>query len=380
MCLLAFGNFALATGAFVVPGLLATLSDDLAVPVATGGALMSAYALTYAVSSPLLMAVTGALPRRRALLLGMSLVAVGNLALAVAPDFGSAVATRVVSGIGGALYSPVAASVAVALAPPERRARALALVFTGMTVAQVLGIPIGTQLAFAFGWRAVFVIVAGIALVAMALLIARVPSDLDVPRSDLGQLARLAVDPTVAATVGVTVLFFSGQFVVYTFLGPVITATSGAVGGTLTLLLWILGVASVVANFTGGFAADRFGPRPTLIVMISASALVLAILPALQTTPAIVALFLIVWGFAGYGFMTPQQSSLVALRPDAAGLALSLNASALYAGSAIGGLAGATIVAAGGLDSLGWGAAALLLAALALLQVSARLTARPAAT
>lgn len=374
LLILASGNFALATGAFVVPGLLAQLSDDLGISLAAGGALMTSYAIAYAIASPLLVAATGAWTRRSVLLVGLALVAVGNLGMAAAGDLPTAVAARVVSAVGGALYTPIAAAIAVAVSPPGRRTRALALVFAGMTLAQVLGIPLGTQVAFAVGWRMVFVAVAVLALLAAVAVAASVPRDLDLPPATLPQLGRLLLEPHVAVAIAVTILFFAGNFVVMTFLGPVLTATSGATGAMLTGILWALGVAAVVANGLGGWAGDRFGPLPTLAVMITVTAAVVSILPGLVTSPAVVALLVAVWGLAGYGFMTPQQSRLVMLAPQTPSLVLALNAAALYVGSAVGGAIGSAVVTAHGLDDLGWAGGTLILASLAALAVSARIS------
>lgn len=373
LLILAFGNFALATGAFVVPGLLAGITRDLDVSVAAGGGLMSSYAVAYAVASPLLVAATGGWPRRRVLLAGLALVALGNLGVALASGFTTALAARIVAAVGGALFTPVAASIAVALAPPERRARALALVFAGMTVAQVLGIPLGTQLAFAFGWRLVFVAVAATAVLAAIAVVARIPANLRLPPATLAQLAALLRSPAIAVAIAITVLFFAGNFVVLTFLGPVLTATSGAGGSTITAILWVFGIAAVIANGLGGWAGDRFGPAPTIAVMILVTGLVLAVLPGLNASVGTVAALVAVWGLAGYGFMTPQQSRLVSLAPAAASLALALNAAALYVGSALGGTVGSAIIASYGLHGLGWGAALLTAAALAALMLSLRM-------
>jgi DHA1 family inner membrane transport protein len=262
------------------------------------------------------------------------------------------------------------------MAPPERRARALALVFAGMTIAQVLGIPLGSLLATSLGWRAVFAAVAVAALAAFLVIRRRVPAELAAPPSTLAQLVGLLRDPGAALALSVTLVFFAGQFVVVTFLGPVITAAAGVSGGGLALLLWVFGLAAVAANLLGGAVADRIGPTPTIAALTVASALVVAVLPALAAQPWTTALCLILWGLTGYAFMTPQQARLVGLMPWAQGLALSLNAAALYAGTAIGGAVGGAIVAGGGLAPLGLGAAVLLALSLALLAGSTRL--RPA--
>jgi predicted MFS family arabinose efflux permease len=370
---LALGNFVLGTGAFVLRALLQPMAAELGISLSAAGWLMSGYALAYAVGSPLLTAWIGAWPRRRVLLAGLALIAAGNAALAVAPDLLAAHLGRVVSALGGALYTPTAATVAVATAPADRRARALALVFAGMTVAQVLGIPLGTLLAASMGWRAVFVLVALAAVAAFPVIRPGVPADLAAPASTMRQLAGLLRDPGAALALSVTLVFFAGQFVVVTFLGPVITSAAGVGGSGLSLLLWLFGLAAFAANLLGGAVADRVGPASTIAGLTVASALVLAVLPFLHAQPWPATLCLVLWGLTGFAFMTPQQSRLVALTPWAQGLALSLNASALYAGSAAGGAVGGAIVAAAGLAPLGFGAAALLAVSLLLLAASCRL-------
>jgi MFS transporter, DHA1 family, inner membrane transport protein len=374
---LALGNFVLGTGAFVLPALLQPLAADLGASLPAAGWLMSGYALTYAVASPVLTALTGRWPRRRVLLAGLVLIALGNALLAASPSLAVAHAGRVLSAVGGAFYTPIAASIAVAVAAPERRGRALALVFAGMTVAQVLGIPLGALAATGLGWRAVFAAVAVAAGATWLVVRARLPRDLAAPAANLGQLADLLRDPGAVVALSVTLLFFAGQFVVITFLGPVVTAAAGVGGTGLALLLWLFGLAAVAANLLGGAAADRFGPVPTIVGLTLVSAAVVAVLPGLQAQPVAAAACLVLWGLSGYAFMTPQQARLVGLLPWAPGLALSLNASALYAGSAAGGAIGGGIVAQAGLAYLGVGASALHAATLLLLAVSTRL--RPAA-
>jgi DHA1 family inner membrane transport protein len=377
---LALGNFVLGTGAFVLPALLEPLAADLGISLAAAGWLMSGYALAYALGSPLLTALTGRWPRRRVLLTGLALIALGNAVLALSPGLSVAHLGRVLSALGGALYTPIAASVAVATAPPERRARALALVFAGMTIAQVLGIPLGSLLATGLSWRAVFAAVAVAALAAFLVILRRIPADLAAPPSSLRQLAALLRDPGAALALSVTLVFFAGQFVVITFLGPVISTAGGVGGSGLALLLWVFGLAAVAANLLGGAVADRIGPTPTIAALTLASALVVAVLPALAAQPWATALCLVLWGLTGYAFMTPQQARLVGLMPWAQGLALSLNAAALYAGSAIGGAVGGAIVASAGLAPLGLGAATLLALSLALLACSTRLRPAPPAS
>ncbi|MFZ1425754.1 MAG: MFS transporter [Geminicoccaceae bacterium] len=369
---LALGNFVLGTGAFVLPALLQPLASDLQVSLPAAGWLMSGYALTYAVGSPLLTALTGRWQRRRVLLSGLALIALGNALLALSPSLPLAHLGRIVSALGGALYTPIAASIAVAIAAPERRARALALVFAGMTIAQVLGIPLGSLLATGLSWRAVFAVVALAAVAAFLVIQRRVPVDVAAPASTLAQLGALLRDPGAALALSVTLVFFAGQFVVITFLGPVISTAAGVGGSGLALLLWLFGVAAVVANLVGGAVSDRIGPAPTIMGLTLGSAVVLAVLPTLVDQPAAAAACLVLWGLTGYAFMTPQQARLVGLMPWAPGLALSLNAAALYAGSAVGGAVGGAIVGRYGLAPLGLGGAALLGLSLLLLWASGR--------
>jgi DHA1 family inner membrane transport protein len=218
----------------------------------------------------------------------------------------------------------------------------------------------------------VFAVVALAAVAAFVVIQRRVPADVAAPASTLAQLGALLRDPAATLALSVTLVFFAGQFVVITFLGPVISTAAGVGGSGLALLLWLFGVAAVVANLVGGAVSDRIGPAPTIMGLTLGSAVVLAVLPMLVGQPVAAAACLVLWGLTGYAFMTPQQARLVGLMPWAPGLALSLNAAALYAGSAVGGAVGGAIVGRYGLAPLGLGGAALLALSLLLLWASGR--------
>ncbi|MFC4452541.1 MFS transporter [Deinococcus sonorensis] len=332
--ILALGNFAIGTSALVVAGLLGVLAGDLHVPLGSAGAVVSAYSLTYALSAVLLGSLTSRLPRKPLLLVALLLFTLGNLGAALAPTFPLLLAARVLSAVGASLFTPVASGVAAALVPPELRGRALALVFVGVPVATVLGVPLGTWIGGTFGWRAAFWLVVGLSVVALAgvaLLVRRV----EVPRPTAHWL-QLLQRPALRRALLVMLLLYMGQFALYPYLAPTLRTVTGL--GTLgvTLLLLGFGAAGLLGNLLGGRLNDLWsGPR-TLLLGLLLTAAVLLLFPVLAPSAWAVAVLCAVWGVASLAINPPQQSRVVELGPDAPGVALALNASALYLGQALG--------------------------------------------
>jgi predicted MFS family arabinose efflux permease len=370
---LSLGNFAIGTGAFVVPGLLGPLADGLAVPVVMAGQLLTIYALSYAVGSPVLISLTSRLPRRGVLLAGIGVFALANLMASAATSFWLLALARIAAAVGAAVFTPTASAVAVMTAPPDGRGKALATVFFGLGLSQVLGIPAGTLVAFALGWRATFVLVAAAALIAAATLARLVPPGLEGQRIGLGALGRVLKDGRIALALSVTLLQFVGQFVPYSYIGPWLHLSLGLSAGGISGLLWLYGLCSTCGGLLGGWSADRIGIVPTLLAILGALGLGLLGVSAAAGSMAGTVAALGLWGLAGFAFNAPQQARLVNLAPEALGLVLSLNASALYVGTALGGALGGLVIAQAGMDALGWVGGGFVLAAIASLVASARL-------
>ncbi len=374
--LLSAGNFVIGMGAFVVIGILGPLAAEFGVTSADAGFVLTAYALAYAVCSPLGVALTGGLSRRVVLVAGLAVFAAAALLCTLAESFGGLLAARMLAAFGAGLYTPNAAAVAVSIAEPEKRGAALSNVFVGLTLAQVLGVPAGGLIAYAFGWQAAFLVVAGLAVPMLVGLWRILPPALAFQPTRLATLGAALGDRRAMLTVLFTTTFLSAVYVPYTYLGPILTAALGFGGPGIAAALLTFGVGAVVGNLLGGRLSDRIGPRRTLTGLALAQ---IALMPFLSILPLPVPLvfgLIFLWSVCGWSFLAPQQSLLVSLAPDRAPVILALNAAAIYVGAAAGSALGSGVIAWGGLGSLGLAGSAAGLLALANLALADRVPAR----
>jgi predicted MFS family arabinose efflux permease len=368
---LALAAFAIGTEAFVIAGLLSTIAGDLQVSLAATGQLVTIYALTYAVGSPLLAVAFNNIDRRTLLALALCSFVAANLLAAAATTFAVLLGSRMLMAVGAGLCMPTALAVSVAVASPERRGRAIALVTSGLTVATVLGVPFGTYIGNSIGWRATFVMVAVLGAVALAGLLFGLPRGLPRNTATLRERIAVARHGAVLRALAITVLWSLGAFTVFTYLS--VPLRSLGFGPTeISLALLVFGSAAAIGNILGGSLADRVGPIPTGTISLVVLSLVLALQSAaLKFAPPDIArpIFLgLIFGqgLAGWTFYTAQVASIVQIEPKTSMIALSLNASALYLGIAIGGAVGGVVLSVAGPTDLGWvgglsGAAALAL-------------------
>jgi len=374
---LALAAFAIGTEAFVIAGLLPIVSADLQISVAATGQLVTAYALAYALGSPILAVTFNNFDRRDVLTLALSGFIAANLLAVAATSFPLLLASRVLMAMGAALCTPTAIGVAVALASPERRGRAVALVTSGITVATVIGVPLGTMVGNQFGWRATFVMVAALGAVALAGVLYGVPRGLPNSTATLGERLAVARHPGVLYALATTVLWAIGGFTVFTYLAIPLQGL-GFNAADISLALLIFGSAAAIGNMLGGTLADRFGPLPTAAVGLAgmATALVLLSLALKSATPdhARYAVLLLVfgWAIAGWAFYPAQVASIIRIDPRSSVIALSLNASALYLGFALGGAAGGVVLSILGPTDLGWVGGSSVAASLAVLLFRSR--------
>ncbi len=363
-------NFVIGMGAFMVVGLLIPVAEDLSLSEAGAGWLMTSYALSYAVLSPLLVSATGAIGRRRILAIGLGVFALSALLCALAPTPALLFAGRVLAAAGAGIVTPVAASVAAGLSTADRRARALALVFSGMTLAQVIGVPAGGWLAYTFGWRSAFFTVVVLSLPALWLIWTRVPAGLTFAPVSLTDLGRILSRGAQMMAVGFTAVFMAAIYVVYTYLSPLLNQTMGYGRDGIAVALIIFGIGAVFGNLAGGAITDRIGPSRTLTILCLSQ---MVILPAFSFLPfpdvAVMAL-LVIWALFGFSFMSAQQVRLISLDPAQAPVFLALNAAAIYVGAAIGSAIGGAVITEFGILSLGIAAGVGSLAALVTLRLA----------
>ncbi|MEU9858759.1 MFS transporter [Streptomyces sp. NPDC047974] len=357
---LAISAFGIGTTEFVMMGLLPNVAGDLGTTVPTAGHLVSAYALGVVVGAPLLTALGSRLPRKRMLLLLMALFTVGNLASALAPDYGWLLAGRVLAGLPHGAFFGVGAVVAARLVRPDRQARAVATMFLGLTVANILGVPAATLLGQHLGWRATFVVVTAIGLAALAAL-ARLVPDLPVDeRQGLGRELRALGRPQVLLGLLTAVLGFAGVFAVYSYLASMTTEVMGFGESTVTIVLALFGIGMTAGALAAGPLTDR-APRPTLYGSLAALAVTLVAFRFTVHVPWLALVTVVVLGAVGFMTTTPLQMLVMEKAKDAPTLASASNHSAFNLANAGGAWAGGAAVAAG----WGWTSPALVGAALA---------------
>jgi predicted MFS family arabinose efflux permease len=367
---LALATFAVITGNYAFVGVLGSLATGLDVSVGLAGQLVTVFALTNAVGSPLLVALTARAERRRLLVAALFVYAAATAVVAVLPSFGSVLLARVVAAAAAAVFTPVAAAVATGFVPADRQGRALALVNGGLTLAFVLGIPFGTVVGGAFGWRATFLLGGGLSLVALVVLRLRLPSVSGgdaMPLRDLGIVRRSGV----AFDVSLTAVGFTTVFVVQAFVGPVLAGMTGFDEPGVGALQVLLGVAGLAGAVLAGRAADA---RDTGLLLVGVFlALSVSMVPfsafagAGGGLPAVAGAVLAVTlgGFALFALVPLQQYRLVRRVPDRRNVVLALNASALFLGQAAGAAIGGLTAAYASTAALGWVGAAVGLFGLA---------------
>ena len=378
---LTVGAFGIGTTEFVLMGLLQQVAGDLHVSIAAAGLLISGYAMGVAVGAPLLTLATRRLPRKTVMLALMAIFTLGNLACAMAPNYGWLMAARVVTALAHGTFFGVGAVVATGLVAPERRASAIAIMFTGLTAATIFGVPAGAWLGLHQGWRATFWVVSLIGVLAFAVLAMFVPhkksaETLPALREELAVLR----SPQVLLGLAMTVVGYAGVFVVFTYVQPLLNRLTGLSDGAVSAVLLLFGGGMAVGNLLGGRLADR-GVMRAAIWTLAALALVLASLQFAigHVVPAVV--FFGVLGVASFATVAPLQMRVLDKASDAGqNLASSLNIAAFNLGNAVGAwVGGVTIEHGPGLAALGWVAAALTLLGLGIALWSRALDGRPSA-
>ncbi|MEV4949852.1 MFS transporter [Streptomyces sp. NPDC053755] len=359
---LAVSAFGIGTTEFVMMGLLPNVAGDLGTSVPTAGHLVSAYAIGVVIGAPLLTALGSRVPRKRMLVLLMALFVVGNLASALAPGFGWLIAGRVLAGLPHGAFFGVGAVVAARLVPEDRQARAVATMFLGLTVANILGVPAATLLGQHLGWRATFLVVTVIGLLAMAALARLVPYVPVESHQSLGREMRALRRPQVLLGLLTAVFGFAGVFAVYSYLASMTTEVMGFGESSVTLVLALFGIGMTAGALAAGPLTDR-ALRPTLYGSLGALAVVLVAFRFTIHVPWLALATVVVLGAVGFMTTTPLQMLVMNKAKDAPTLASASNHSAFNLANAGGAWAGGAAVAAG----WGWTSPTLVGAGLAVL-------------
>ena len=362
--LLALGAFAIGTEGYAIAGLLPKVATDLGVTVPVAGQLITAFSLSFALGSPLLAVATGHFERKRLLLGSILAFGLGNVVAAAAHTYAMLMTARIGLALSAAAFMPAASAYAVAVSPVAQRGRALSIIYAGLTVATLVGVPLGVLIGQRFGWRSIFVLAGGLSAATFIGLATLLGPSRSTGSATLGERIAVARRPEVLGALMVTVVFMTGIFSIYTYIAPFLKQTTGLTGSAVAVVLFIFGAGATIGNLAAGSLADRIGAtRVVTTVLLGLAVIFSAIsLAAEMLTPHSAPWAILpaigFWGLVGFAFPAAQQMRLVAMDPKLTPITLSLNASAGYLGVSLGALLGSVVVAHHGLSGLGWVAAA----------------------
>jgi MFS transporter, DHA1 family, inner membrane transport protein len=368
---LALGAFAIGAEGFVISTLLPSISADTGVTLPQAGFLVLAYAVAYAISAPVLATLTGTQARRNVLVTAALVFAAGAVGAALSTGYFPLLAARVVMAAMAGLYAATAQATAATMAEPAHRARAIAVVVGGTSLAVALGAPIGGLIAGFVGWRGTYFFIAALGVIAAIAIFALLPSSLRGERRSLRERLAVLSLPGVVPALLTTFFYMVGPFAAFIYLSALTTQGIGIDKAWLPAVMLAFGVGAAIGNTLGGQLADRIGADRTVIFGAIFNAVflgLLSVVPHLDASlraPLFFAL-MVPWGIVAWTFLPAQVSRLVGMTGGAAPLVLSLNGSALYLGTAGGALIGGQVLIHGSVSDLGWVSAIFPLIALAI--------------
>ncbi|MES2160932.1 MAG: MFS transporter [Pseudomonadota bacterium] len=383
LILLALGTFAVGTESFMIAGLLPGMAADLAVSVAAAGQLVTVFALAYALSSPILTALTSYASRRTLLIVAMGAFALANVAAWSAQDYWQLMTARVLLAFAAGLYVPGANALASAVVAPERRGTAIAIVNGGLSLAIAFGVPLGAMIGDGMGWRVTFGAVAALSALATAGLAFGLPQGIGagLATATLKERVQTAAQPAILLTLLATTLWAMASYTTYTYLALFVASATTLHGAQIGYILFAWGASAALGLAISGRAIDRHGPRAVILPALTASTLSFVLLSASahllprgwEIVPVVMAV--VAWGVAHWAYYPAQQTTLVGLAGvKSAPIVLSLNASFMYLGFSLGAGLGSLTLTYSGIANLGYASALGMLAALALTTANGRRT------
>ncbi|MGW3204232.1 MFS transporter [Streptomyces sp. NPDC001135] len=385
LALLSIGSFAVGTDGFVISGILSRIAGDMGVSEPVAGQLVTAFALSYAISAPVLMTLTAGLSRRVMLRGALLLFVLANALGALAPSYGVLMAARILAGVGAALYMNTAAATATALAGEAHRGRAVSLIIGGLTVATALGVPGGTLIGQLGSWRWTLVLVAALALPALIGLCLVLPPVPQPPAVGIRDRVRIGAQRPVLLAVLGNLFAVAGCFTVFTYLAAFTRAATRLDDARVSLVLLVWGLAGAVGNAVGGRLSDRVGAERTFVTSVSGVVVTMTLLAVTASfvTPGaawVVAVFLtvtVLWGVFYWAEPPTAIHRVLDLAPTAPSVAISVNSFASYVGVALGGAVGGAVLDRFSPAALAWCGVCLELAALACVVVPRLTAGRP---
>ncbi len=366
--LLAIISFLVGTSEYIISGILDQIAHTLGITLAAAGQLITIFSLVYAVFTPVLMALTASMDRRKLMMYALGLFVIGNILAFTLPGYGWFVAARVIMALGAGMVVVTALTIAAKIAPAGKQGSAIATVVMGFTASLIIGVPLGRMTAEALGWKSVFGGIALLGFIAMIVLFLTLPhTEGDKPVPLLQQLSLLK-KRKVAMGLSVTFFWLGGYSVAYTYLSPYLLTVSGISGNLLSGVLLIFGIASLVGSKFGGYSTDKWGVPFTLVGGMALHIIALILLSLVTHSYVGVLLILILWSFAAWSTGPTQQYHLATLEPELSGVLLGINQSMMQFAMAAGAGIGGVFVEKVSLASITWfGALGVMIAIVAVL-------------
>ncbi|CAI0987786.1 MFS transporter [Serratia liquefaciens] len=375
---LTISAFAVGTTEFVIVGLIPTIAEQLGVTVPSAGLLVTIYAIGVAIGAPVLTALTGRVPRKLLLISLMVLFTLGNLLAWQSPSYESLVVARLLTGLAHGVFFSIGSTIATSLVAKEKAASAIAIMFGGLTVALVTGVPLGTFIGQHFGWRETFLAVSLIGVIATVASVILVPNNIKNQASaSIGEQFKVLTHPRLLLIYAITALGYGGVFTTFTFLAPMMQELAGFSAPAVSWILLAYGIAVAIGNIWGGKLADRHGAVRALSFIFAALAVLLLVFQFTASHSIAALMTVVVMGVFAFGNVPGLQVYVVQkaeqYTPNAVDVASGLNIAAFNVGIALGSVIGGQTVSTLGLAQTPWIGALIVLVALLLVGVSGRL-------
>ena len=378
---LTLSTFAIGTTEFVIVGLVPTIAIDLGVSLPSAGLLVSLYAVGVAIGAPILTALTGRWNRKIVLMSLMGLFVIDNLLAWQAPSYETLILARILTGLAHGVFFSIGSMIATSLVSKEKEASAIAIMFAGLTVALVTGVPLGTWIGQHFGWRATFLVVSALGLIALIGSAILVPKNLkkSIPATFKEQL-QVIVKPQLLLVYLMTILGYGGTFTAFTYLAPILEKQTKFAPSAIGLIMLVYGVSVAIGNIWGGKLADKRGPISALSIIFSALSVILLLFTFTMQSKIAAVLTILVWGAFAFGNVPGLQIYVVKqaekYTPNAVDVASGLNIAAFNIGIALGSVIGGSVVENMSLQDTAWIGAVISLMALAVTRYSGLLDKR----
>ena len=352
--ILAIVSFLVGTSEYIISGILDNISESLGITLAAAGQLITIFSLVYAIFTPILMALTSGIDRRKLMIYSLGLFVIGNILAFALPGYGLFIVSRIIMALGAGMVVVTALTIAEKIAPKGKQGSAIATVVMGFTASLIIGVPLGRMISDSLGWKAIFGGIALLGLLAMIIIYLAIPKiQGDKPVPLIQQLA-LFKKPRVALGLSITFFWLGGYSIAYTYISPYLLNVSGISDHLLSGVLLMFGIASLVGSKFGGFSTDRWGVNFTLISGMILHILMLVLFSLVTHSYVGVLIILILWSFSAWSSGPTQQYHLATIEPASSGVLLGLNQSMMQLAMAAGAGVGGIFVSNVSLSSITW--------------------------